>query len=410
MRGCLKTLGIILSVLVLIAAIIALVFWLDWKREVELIEQAKDTYRNGDAVSALGYYQELMDRSSLSEGPAQEAHDRSEELELYLSAVTLHEEMQTTDAIAAYEEYLDEYFNIERHGNVYEHRARQALATLKPLQAQECHGRDDYAEAIGVYLSILAIEPLGSDGCEQKTIWDAETTACHEAEAFIEQGFLTAQTAIPTLFLEWADAVHEQENYQEFADLCKSTHQDYPEILNDEQLKERIAQVYGHWAGSLRQAQSYRDAIEVYETILRNYPTTSTAAFAKTALNETRTELTTWLQENPAIPVVEFSEEVSRDSEGTWTLRTVFKEVSGKVGYTLSGSGLIYDAEGKAYGVYGISSISRGSVTVTAGGETEDTYMLKGDTFADGYADFTWEGEDEGGHPITIEERVHLLP
>ena len=46
----------------------------------------------------------------------------------------------------------------------------------------------------------------------------------------------------------------------------------------------------------------------------------------------------------------------------------------------------------------------------TPGGKTENTYWFSGDTFIDGFAVFTWEGEDEGGNTITIEERVHLLP
>jgi hypothetical protein len=33
-----------------------------------------------------------------------------------------------------------------------------------------------------------------------------------------------------------------------------------------------------------------------------------------------------------------------------------------------------------------------------------------GDAFANGFAYFTWTGEDEYGNPITLEEKVQLLP
>ena len=40
----------------------------------------------------------------------------------------------------------------------------------------------------------------------------------------------------------------------------------------------------------------------------------------------------------------------------------------------------------------------------------EDSYWCRGESFVNGYAVFTWSGEDESGHPITIKEKVHLLP
>ena len=93
----------------------------------------------------------------------------------------------------------------------------------------------------------------------------------------------------------------------------------------------------------------------------------------------------------------------------TWNRRSSY--ILGiAVGYELSGSGWIIDADGQYYGRWGLASVGRSPVTVPAGGETESIYRLTGDSFVDGYAVFTWEGEDEGGHPITIEERVHLLP
>jgi tetratricopeptide (TPR) repeat protein len=410
MRGCLRKLGIFIGVLTVLAAVFALVFWLNWERKTQLTEQASNAYKNGNAVEALAYYQKLMDRYSLTERTARKARDRADELELYLDAASLQEEGQTEGAIAAYEKYLDEHFNLEWRGNIYGYRAREAFAILKPQQAQKLHEHGDYAEAVGVYMSLLEIEMLEIDGCNLYAI--LEETACQDAEAAIEQNQLAAQEAIPALILEWTDAIEQQGNYQEFADHCERILLENPEMLSNKELKRRIAQVYNDWAVSLRQAESYNAAIEVYETILRGYSETPTGQLAKAALGDTRAELDILLQENPAIPVVEFSEELSRDDEDVWVLTTVFKEIGGKVGYELSGSGWIIDADGQYYGT-GITlgfSVSRGPVTVPAGGETESIYSFKGDIFVDGYTVFTWEGEDEGGHPITIEERVHLLP
>jgi len=47
---------------------------------------------------------------------------------------------------------------------------------------------------------------------------------------------------------------------------------------------------------------------------------------------------------------------------------------------------------------------------VPAGSRSENNYWCRGDAFIDGYATFTWSGEGAHGHPITIEEKVHLLP
>ena len=71
--------------------------------------------------------------------------------------------------------------------------------------------------------------------------------------------------------------------------------------------------------------------------------------------------------------------------------------------------GWIADIKGNKYGPWG-TIINRGKVIVPPEGEDVDEYWCRGDNFVDGYAVFTWSGEDDNGHPITIEEKVHLLP
>lgn len=365
MRGCTRKLGIFIGVLAVLVAVSALVFWLNWERERQLTEQARDAYNSGNAEEALSHYQKLMDRHSLDERTTQEARDRVDDLAAYLNAASLHENGETVEAIAAYETYLLEHFTwLTTH--LYRSLAREALAILKPELAHQFHENGDYSEAIDVYLSSLAMEVLGSTECTPVGSRGMQVAACQEADNAIQQGYALAYAAIPTALFDWAEAEGQQRNYKEFADHCESIPLDYPEMLSALSV---VCEPYELSAG-----------------------------------------LATWMKENPAIPVVEFSEELSRDYEDVWVLAAVFKEIGGKVGYELSGSGWIIDADGDRYGKWGLSSVGRGSVTVPAGGEAESIYRLTGDIFVDGYAVFTWEGEDEGGHPITIEERVHLLP
>ena len=77
--------------------------------------------------------------------------------------------------------------------------------------------------------------------------------------------------------------------------------------------------------------------LEEYPAVLR----TPTGGLAQSALYEARAELPAWLAENPAVPVLDYADEVKRDDEGVWVLTTRFREVGDKVGYTLSGSGWI---------------------------------------------------------------------
>jgi hypothetical protein len=286
-------------------------------------------------------------------------------LAAYLNAASLQEEGQAEEAIAAYETYLDEHFTwVTSH--LYRSLTREALAILKPELAHQLHENGDYSEAIDVYLSSLAVEVLGSAECTPVGSRGIQVTACQEADNAIQQSHAMAHTAIPTVLLDWAEAEGQQRNYKAFADQCESILVDYPEM---------------HSALAV-----------VCES------------------NELNVGLATWMKENPAVPVVEFSDELSRDYKDAWVLTILFKEIGGKVGYELSGSGGIIDADGNYYIEWGLTSVRRGHVTVPASGETESIYRLTGDIFVDGYAVFTWEGEDEGGHPITIEERVHLLP
>jgi tetratricopeptide (TPR) repeat protein len=409
MRGCLKILGITVGVLVLIFAVFGVVFWLNWKRGNELSDQARDAYRNGNPAEALAFYQELLTIFSLTDREEDDAHDKIEELEDYLNAVDTQENGQLTEAITAYQTFIDEHFSDWTLDYLYCSLARKSLAMLMTQQAQQLHQKGDYSEAIEVYLSSLSLEPLGDEECPSESTWDERGRACHEADAAVEQSHSTAIASIPTVILDWTKTLEALEDYQSFDGKIINIRTNHPEILIEQHVKASIAQAYSDWAGLLRKEGSYAAAIENYLFILSRYSETPAGEVASAALEETRAEQSIWFMENPAIPVLEFPQEISRDAEDRWSWTTVFKETGGVVGYALSGTGWIESAEGHRYGPWG-DFVDRGTVTVTAGGEAEDDYWVRGDTFADGYAVFTWEGEDEGGNLITIEERVHLLP
>ncbi len=407
MRGCLRKLGIILGVIVVAIAVIGIVFWLNWKRGRDLTEQAWRAYYDGKPTEALAFYQELLTISGLTERQEDDAHNRVDELEAYLNASSMYENDRLDQAIDAYQTFMEEYCPEHRIDNLYCSNARKNLAIAIPGHAQELHRNGEYTEAVRIYLSALNLETLGDAECPPIGVDDGR--ACHEAETAIEQCHSKTLTAIPTVMMDWASALQELSDYQEFEEMCEIVLEDYPNILDEYQSKVSMAQFYSDWAGLLRQDESYAAAIEKYEIVLNSYAATPSGGLAQSAIEETRAEYIAWLEANPAIPLVEYPEEISRDSEGRWSWTTVFKETGGKVGYTVIGSGWIEDTEGDQYGPLG-SSLDRGPVEVPPGGEGEDSYWVRGDTFADGYAVITWEGEDEGGHQITIEMRIHLLP
>jgi hypothetical protein len=374
MRGCLRKVGIFLGVLIVLAAVLAVAFWLNWRRGNQLSEQAWNAYHAGNAAEALTSYQEYLRVPGLDEREVDDAQGRVDELEGYLNASQLQQNGQADEAMAAYAAFLDKH-NVWKAGyspwhTPYTFLAGQALVGLKSQQAQQAHERGDFARAIEIYAWLLALEPLAGDDCSQFS-YDPTTMQrlCQEAEAAINEGRASALAATATVLRDWGQALKQDGNYLEFVKTCEHIFGDHPEVLR-----------------------------------------TSTGALAQAQLDEARTELPAWLAQNPAVPVLDFAEEVARDVEGVWVLTTRLGETGGKVGYTLKASGWIIDAQGEKWGIWGLSEITRGPVTVPARGETEDSYRFHGDEFVDGYAVFSWEGTDEGGHPISLEEKVHLLP
>jgi tetratricopeptide (TPR) repeat protein len=374
MRGCMRKIGIALGVLALLVAVLALVFWLNWRRGNQLSRDAWDAYYNkGDPVQALASYQAHLKTWGLDERQVRLTQDKIDELEGYLNAARLQQAGQVDEAVAAYRAFLEDHLAWKTGYNPlctpYYYRASQALATLQPQQAQQHHERGSFGQALDVYESVLALETLVGDQCPQESAFDSAIRQVRqEAEAAIQESRAAALAAMPVVLLDWAQALAQGESVAVFIKRCERVLQEHPEILRTER-----------------------------------------GPAARAALDEARAELPAWLEANPAVPALDFPQEVKREGD-TWVLITRFRETGGMVGYTLRASGWILDVEGNKWMTWGLSEIKRGPVTVPASGEAENTYRFSGDPFVDGYAVFAWEGSDEGGHPIVVEERVHLLP
>ncbi len=448
-RKVLKTIGIIGMVIIIIGAAIGLY----WYRGERLDERAWDAYSEGGPVEALSLYSTIERQYPypwwfLGDFAEWAPYD-VEELEDYLYAYGLKDSKQVVEAITAYELFLDEH----HRGNLYGSLARLVLVSLKLEFAQDLYHNKKYSESIEVYQSILEMEMLKSPDLEPIDPSDKWGIAYQEAEDAVEEAHAQAEATVPGIFLEWINVLENKKDYEGAIEKYHIVLEEYPDILNREyaeekiaalydkwatqlrgdkkyeeatekfkiilsnypnatvgiQVKEKLAEIYSIWATQLRDNENYEEAIKKYEIILSEYGDTTIAQEIEEALAETQNEFDVWKEETRAIPVIEFNSEVSRNEKDSWILVTTLKETGGKIGYTLSGKGWIVDVEGNKYGTWGFL-INRGMVTVPSGGEGVDEYRFSGDIFVDGYTVFTWSGEDDNGHPIEIEERVHLLP
>ncbi len=449
----LRKLVILIGILIATAVVIGASILLYWYRGEQLDKNSWGAYYEGRANEALVLYQTVT-RQYPSHwwflgDFAKWAPYKVSELKDYIYAYRLEDSGQTKEAIVAYESFLDKH----HRGNLYGSLARETLIRLKLEYGQSLYNNGKYAESIEVYQSILAMEMIKSPDLEPMGPSDKWGLAYQQAEKAVEDGHTQAEATIPVIFLKWANVLEKKGDYEGAIDKYHIVLKDYPTILDREkteekmtelynewayqlreakdyegaiekykvilsertntpiviQAKENLAEIYSEWAVHLREEEDHEGAIEKYKIILSEYNDTLTAVDAETAMAETYKELTTWKEGTRAVPVIEFAEEVSRNDEDRWVLITTFNETGGKIGYTLSGEGWIVDVEGNKYGPWG-TIINRGIVTVPAGGEDVDEYRFFGDTFIDGYAVFTWSGEDDNGHPITIEEKVYLLP
>ena len=187
--------------------------------------------------------------------------------------------------------------------------------------------------------------------------------------------------------LDWATRVNKTGSYKRYLN-------DYPEGTNSERVRALLdPQLFG-------QAQE-EDWYSSYEDYIKYCPKGVNVQKAKDRI--------AWLKNNKATAEIEFPEEVKGPR---WEWTTIFKEKSGKIGFKVKGSGYIIDSAGGRWRFYG-SNISRSEVKVKAGSSNSDDYWVGSrrlsNDFCNGSAEFVWTGEDAGGHPIELEEKVKLM-
>jgi hypothetical protein len=84
-------------------------------------------------------------------------------------------------------------------------------------------------------------------------------------------------------------------------------------------------------------------------------------------------------------------------------------ETGGKLGYRLSGKSTVIDNQGRSWGSWGGPS-DRGSIKVSAGGtERHNDWVSSRDhSLCNGLVEYTWTGQDAGGHPIQVTVKIRL--
>lgn len=169
----------------------------------------------------------------------------------------------------------------------------------------------------------------------------------------------------------------------------------YPKGYRNGEIRKRLDPVL------FKNAQS-DDWYSSYEEYIKKCPAGEDVQKAKDRIK--------WLKSHPAIAEINFPK-VLRQEGGRYEWDTVFLEKGGISGFKVEGRGHIHDARGGIWSWTWLpgTNLYRGQLTVKAGETVKTNYWFgdRGDhTFCNGYASFTWTGEDAGGQPIRLEERV----
>jgi hypothetical protein len=179
-------------------------------------------------------------------------------------------------------------------------------------------------------------------------------------------------------------------------DIYKEYLKTYPKGSHVDDVKKRLDPIL------FKKAQE-DDWHSAYEEYLREFPDGMSAQKAKDRLS--------YLKSNETIAEIKYPKVLEQRkspygnvSSPFWGWDTVFRERGGKVGFKVRGSGYIEDPRGGRW------DPTREEVKVPAGGSAKDDYWCSSPDheLCNGYAIFTWTGEDAGGHPIWLEERIKI--
>ena len=370
----------------------------------ELLAKAKDTDIGNKPIEALELYTKV--KENYPKVKTDFVIDKVEFFKDYVNICRLNEVLPISESISAYELFLTNNFG---RYVLYDSFAIEAIVDLKLELVQDRQQKLYYEEALDICDSIINQYTVTSTGYVLDEPAVKEEAALLDSESAIEEARLKAETIIPDIYLEWIKSLVSNKEYEKALELLETFYYTLP-LVPDFKIEDKYAEIYKSWADQLSNKEEYRKAIEMYEMILLDYPTAKNIQEVEYAIAKTQEDYDVFKKDFKAIAVIEFKTEITRNQENEWQLETVFKETGDKIGYTISGNGLIVDTKGNEWIVEGKTLINRGEVIVPPGGEATNNHWVIGDEFINGYAIFTWSGNDENGNAIQFEEKVHLLP
>jgi TolA-binding protein len=316
-------------------------------------------------------------------GHAKDARDLVEETEF--------EAVKAEDTIAGYKKYLDD------HSGGGDSRHQAVSSRLRELIYNRAVASDTLADWIKFddeyHYEDAAVAQVANARKEIERLMYAEIVAGSTLE--MAQDYLS----------RFPDGSHVQQVQAALDPLLfaharkKNTVDDYEEYLKSYPQGDFAAQARTLLDPILFAKATKEDWHTAYEEYLQYCPTGANAAKSQQRI--------AFLKANPAVPAIHFPAQVVADNRWAWN--TVFRETGGKTGFKVSGSGHIVTSNGDEWGTNG-GSIARNDVTVRAGGSGADDYWASsdGNTFCGADAEFDWTGEDAGGNPIHLEEKVHF--
>jgi hypothetical protein len=335
---------------------------------------------NKDLASCRAYLQQYPQG-----GHAKDARDQVDEIE--------YEAAKAEDTIDGYKGYLSDHSGDDSDNR--QHAAASRLEELMYNRAVATGALDDWMKFYDQYQYEDAAEgQVESAKKEIERLMYAEIVAgstlevCQDYLSRFPEGphVQQVQVAMEPLLFEHAKKLNTVEAYEDY--------------LDKDPQGEFAAQAQTLLDPILFARASKEDWHTAYEEYLRYCATCSNAARSQQRLD--------YLKANPAVPSIHFPAEVVSDYRWAWN--TTFTETGGKTGFKVSGSGYIIASNGDRWTTSGGGSISRSDVTVRPGGSGADDYWASSDdnTFCGADAVFDWTGEDAGGHPIQLEEKVHF--
>jgi hypothetical protein len=302
----------------------------------------------------------------------------------------LYEKIVAEPTLASCRDYLYRY----RDGPDGLHK-QQVIVKMEPYMFEEAL-RSDKRETLFEYLELY---PEGFRDADVRKQLDALVfKALDEKEDFsaFERYFRLSPRTRDALLARMEPLMYEWAKRVDTVESCTRYLETYPDGSHAKDVRSALDPV-------LFKKAREEDWYSAYEEYIKKCPEGRSVRKARERID--------YLKANQAVVQINFPKVLEqRDSpyqnvsSPFWSWDTVFRETGGKIGFKVRGSGYIEDPRGGRW------DPSRKEVNVPASGSgKDDTWFSSGShALCNGNAIFTWTGEDAGGHPIRLEERVKL--